>query len=508
MTRHHSIPGLSQADALHVSGDLVADKLNLQAAEAMKKGDMANGVLLLRRAAGLGHGMAAYNLGVLHHQGSDGVRRSAPEAAKWYRIACDKDCSPAFLNLAQMHFRKEIPDSREDEGWRLLRRGAELGDVGAQFGLGRRLWNENEGGDAVESLRWISAAAEQDFGRALIIKGAMLIDGVGCAPDPEGAVACFRRAAELGISGVDAALRLAEERIRNGPPIILEEVEAKAEAGDVASIFLLGQCHERGVKGEPDHSKAADYYEIAIRHGHREAKTNLAYLLKRGLGRPEDERAAHELYEQAAREGDHVAQAQMGRLREEARDRKGAIHWYDMAQKAGNKEVGEHLEALRAMEELGIPSDAEDPLVTLHFMMLKSEAEAGNMDSASKLGRMYEAGEGTEADPKQALFWYEKGLEAGNAEAAFRLSMLLLGGAPEEMQDHQRGFDMLVKSAEAGHAEAQYHCGEMYEHHVRRTGFLSFFARSSKSEAVEWYRKAAAQGHPEARGALARLGKG
>ncbi len=123
---------------------------------------------------------------------------------------------------------------------------------------------------------------------------------------------------------------------------------------------------------------------------------------------------------------------------------------------------------------------------------LINSANSGNTEAQFKLGSAYDSGQGVTRNGKEALKWYLMAAEAGNAEAqnsvgsgyqAEKKYMLAyewyekaekqnhalaannlgylhdLGlGVP---QDRKKGYDLYLKSANLGWAEAMYNIGQM-----------------------------------------------
>ncbi len=93
----------------------------------------------------------------------------------------------------------------------------------------------------------------------------------------------------------------------------------------------------------------------------------------------------------------------------------------------------------------------------------------------------------------QAMSWYERAAEAGNAEAQFYLGVMYETGV--------RGSDMAIaakwyrKAAEQGHVEAQTRLGILY--------YQGRGVPADLAEAARWYAKAAEGGSPRAQYNLA-----
>lgn len=139
----------------------------------------------------------------------------------------------------------------------------------------------------------------------------------------------------------------------------------------------------------------------------------------------------------------------------------------------------------------------------------KKAAEQGNADAQYKLGYCYahggyeiplemqdslgynyEKGLGVDQDFDKAIEWYRKSAEQGNAEAQYSLADCYLCGRGVAMNEVE-AIKWLHKAAEQGHIEAQYYLGKCYYKGIH--GVLIDY-----DEAAKWYRKAAEQGDADA----------
>ena len=123
-------------------------------------------------------------------------------------------------------------------------------------------------------------------------------------------------------------------------------------------------------------------------------------------------------------------------------------------------------------------------------------AEEGDANAQTKLGLMYDKGDGVPQDFAEAVKWYRRAAEQGNADAQYNLwGMYLKGKAmPQNFADAVK---WCRRAAEQGHATAQWNLGLMYENGQGVPQDLA--------EAVKWYRRAAEQGNAEAQYNLARM---
>lgn len=74
---------------------------------------------------------------------------------------------------------------------------------------------------------------------------------------------------------------------------------------------------------------------------------------------------------------------------------------------------------------------------------------------------MYEIGQGVEQNYSEAVKWYQKAAEQGDAEAQNSLGTMCRSGLGTE-QDFNEAMNWFRKSAEQGNPEAERNIGGMY----------------------------------------------
>jgi TPR repeat protein len=94
------------------------------------------------------------------------------------------------------------------------------------------------------------------------------------------------------------------------------------------------------------------------------------------------------------------------------------------------------------------------------------------------------------ADPSSAAFWYQRAAEQNYSKAEWLFSLLIASGTWIHRDDEQV-VHWMQRSADHGNDTGQWLLGKMYEN-----GYNG--VEKDRAKAVEWYRKAAAQGHPYA----------
>ena len=126
------------------------------------------------------------------------------------------------------------------------------------------------------------------------------------------------------------------------------------------------------------------------------------------------------------------------------------------------------------------------------------KAESGDLESQLQLANYYRWEIKGDPNFEEALKWYTKAAEQGDASALNNLGCMYLVGDGVEA-DAEKGFKLLYKSAEIGNDSSQYNVGLMIHEGV---GTIT-----NKEEAVKWIRLAAEQGHAEAQTMLNNITK-
>jgi hypothetical protein len=130
--------------------------------------------------------------------------------------------------------------------------------------------------------------------------------------------------------------------------------------------------------------------------------------------------------------------------------------------------------------EKGVSQDYEEAV-----KWYRKSAEQGNANGQNELGLMYDKGNGVAQDYEKAMKWYRKSAEQGLALGQYNLGILYAKGKGVS-QDYEEAVKWFRKSARQGDANGQASLGYMYENGNSVT--------RDYDEAVKWYRKSAKQG--------------
>lgn len=154
--------------------------------------------------------------------------------------------------------------------------------------------------------------------------------------------------------------------------------------------------------------------------------------------------------------------------------------------------------AVRTYGDGSDSAPAGTPDLKLGNRLLREDAEKGNAQDQVYVGIWYLSGtmEGYAKDPVEAIKWFRKAAEQGNAQGQNMLGQLYAKGEGVE-KDLTTAVEWLQKSAAQGEPHACLSLGYAYE---KGAGGLPV----DKQKAIECYRKAGEI--PQAKDALRRLG--
>jgi TPR repeat protein len=135
------------------------------------------------------------------------------------------------------------------------------------------------------------------------------------------------------------------------------------------------------------------------------------------------------------------------------------------------------------------PADAWAP--SSIFKDTQSRAAYGDAEAQAALGFMFELGIDAPVDCQEAVRWYHKAADQGNARAQLNLRQVASFGFTYDRKSRPpaggaAAVKLCRKAAEKGNARAQFNLGQMYQW---GNGVAQDF-----EEAVKWYQQAAEQG--------------
>lgn len=248
-----------------------------------------------------------------------------------------------------------------------------------------------------------------------------------------------------------------------------------AGRGHAQAHFNLGLMFTLGRSLERNGKKAAIHFTESAKLGNRNAQAVLAWMYFRGEGVVCNKKEAAGWFEKAAGKGHMFSQGQLAMIYLHGlglpQDFSKAAKWCWDASKQGFEYASDILETnsrlysscLENLLEVATP--------------IKAKAEQGDPDSQFELGCMYEKGEGVARNKMLAAKWYNQSSKQGNAKAMASLAWLLWHLSEEELE------------SELGYWMAK---------HFREGELEDLINDGLKAEAIQWCKKAAGMGEPEA----------
>jgi len=193
------------------------------------------------------------------------------------------------------------------------------------------------------------------------------------------------------------------------PPLSAVEIhqlQAKAEAGDASAQSALGKAFQDGNGVPQNDTLAVKWFRKAADQGDAAAENNLGIMYRMGEGVARDKEEAVRWYVKAAKLGNAKAMFNLGAAYYNGDgvgvDDVASFAWFLLAQEAGDPAADEALR--RAV----------------------SEKEAAPSAAYVKVGQMYETGDELPNNPVEALKWYRKAADTGDAETSLKVAKLLL----------------------------------------------------------------------------------
>jgi TPR repeat protein len=247
-------------------------------------------------------------------------------------------------------------------------------------------------------------------------------------------------------------------------------------------VNLLGRAHE----ADRNYVEARRNYEKASSLGDLYAMTNLGWLSVYGLDGPADVEKGRQLFEKAALQGNHSAQASLAFLYRDgyggvAKDSAEAIRWYRQAADQGNATALGNL-GWFYREGVGVEKDYQKSVD-----YYRRGADAGDVSSIAAMGYAVQNGLGVAQNYEEARAWYEKGANAGDAYSMASLGFLYDAGAGVK-QDYVEARYWYEKAANAGSAYAMGNLSRLYDQGLGTA--------VDPQEAVRWAIAAVERGDP------------
>lgn len=376
--------------------------------------------------------------------------------------------------------------------------------------------------DEVEGVRWLKKAAE--------CGNQYSMDDLGAYYEEKGdygeAVKWYTRAYEAGDkkSAPYYLSRIFSKHGLNGTPDYEEAVKwykVSAENGDRTAMSTLGDMYNWGEKIKADYAEAIKWYKKGDDNNYDYCQWRLGEMYLEGKGTPKDPVKAFALFKKAGENGLQYAQYMTGECYLNgsgvAKNASEAVKWF---KKAAEQENGKAQYALGQCYNKGT-GVAKDKAESVKWIEKALNNRNFSLPTAEQhkafylLGECYENGDGVKVDYSKALGFYEKAFtlpEAKIKEGKFHIE------GKGCTKNAKLGAGYISSQASRGNAQALYELGELYK---LGEGVETDFAKATElfteasgkgytpamnalglmkemgfneTEALKWYKKAAALG--------------
>ena len=280
--------------------------------------------------------------------------------------------------------------------------------------------------------------------------------------------------------------------------LVEEDLEVKANSGDIEAQYCLGKSYYLGINNEQDYEKAIYWFRKSAEQGHINATYNLGLCYYYGQGVEGNSKQASEYFRIAANRGHAMAQYKLANClffgNRNQEDILEAIKWFEAAAAQGIilaknnvaaiylfNDPTNYLAGTSDIDKVGFPQFYDKGI-----SYLQECADAGITEAYLNLGKVYSNGIAVEKDSETALEYYQKALDAGYAMAYINIgSMYFVGDGVK--QNDKKAFEYFTKGAEKGVAIGYYNVALSYQ--------LGRGIKQNLKKAASNYEKAAEQNY-------------
>lgn len=310
--------------------------------------------------------------------------------------------------------------------------------------------------------------------------------------------------------------------------------------GNTSALHMLGLMYSTGVGGavDRDQARALLYYTFAADRGNIRSEMSVAFRHHIGIGTPKSCDTAVKYYKRVADKaiawyrsgppGGNVWVQEAYRIADESGGAYGegasamsaginavrahpnsdahasiedVLEYLDLMSQKGDFKASFNLGRIYYDGQRGLERDVE--LARKYFLMVTSKFwkkgrivdnfKPGHDKAASRaagyMGRMYLRGEGTEQNLDRAKFWFDRGLQHGDAQSQWGLGLMCLKGygMPKNIA---RATELFKAAADQDFALAQVQLGALYldqghaEDVATANHYFELAARHSSIEAL------------------------
>jgi TPR repeat protein len=285
-----------------------------------------------------------------------------------------------------------------------------------------------------------------------------------------------------------------------------------AEAGNARAATMVGWIYKKGLGMTENAVEAVKWYRMAANGGNASGQVNLGDAYYTGEGVTKDYNEAFKWFMQAAQQGNSTGQSWLAIMYRYgfgvAKDETEAVKWYRKAADQGS-DFGQYYLAEMYENGYGVEKNvtearrwyqkAADQGYEKAIQKLKVLSGTSTSSTSGKTYKEYEKMADEFYDKKnytEALKYYKLSAPGNDGGVFNRLGYMYSAGVGVDANASE-AVKWFRKSAEQGYMIGQYNMGLMYE--------LGRGIGKDVNEAIRWYRKAADQGYQNAKDKLATL---
>ena len=285
-----------------------------------------------------------------------------------------------------------------------------------------------------------------------------------------------------------------------------------AEAGNARAATMVGWIYKKGLGMTENAVEAVKWYRMAANGGNASGQVNLGDAYYTGEGVTKDYNEAFKWFMQAAQQGNSTGQSWLAIMYRYgfgvAKDETEAVKWYRKAADQGS-DFGQYYVAEMYENGYGVEKNvtearrwyqkAADQGYEKAIQKLKVLSGTSTSSTSGKTYKEYEKMADEFYDKKnytEALKYYKLSAPGNDGGVFNRLGYMYSAGVGVDANASE-AVKWFRKSAEQGYMIGQYNMGLMYE--------LGRGIGKDVNEAIRWYRKAADQGYQNAKDKLATL---
>ena len=206
--------------------------------------------------------------------------------------------------------------------------------------------------------------------------------------------------------------------------IDITDLESRATKGEAEAEFLLARAYLHGDGVSKNIARAWELMSSAAIQGHAEALGGVGFFYANGIVVTKNMEKALEWFRKGADQGGAKAQLNLGNLLTSGNA--GVVNEAEgkkWIKAAADQNLPEALWTEGCIYYFGKYGEAVN--YALAFPLIQNAAKQGHSASQNLLGVMFEFGQGTNPDEKEAQVWYRAAAEKGEVKAQMNLGKIL-----------------------------------------------------------------------------------